>query len=64
MNDSQLLQAILDKNAWTHQTLADHLKFDRTQVSRVLSGKTRLRPLTREKAEQLLEEAQQQKSEE
>ena len=60
MNDSELLKAILDLNAWTQQELSRHLLFDRTQVSRVLNGKTHLRPLTREKAEQLLAEAEQQ----
>ncbi len=53
MTDSELLKAILAKYGWTQKQLAEHLKFDRSQVSRVLNGQTNLRPLTREKAEEL-----------
>ena len=58
MTDIALIQAILEKNGWPQHVLASHLRLNQAQVSRVLNGKIRLRPLTREKAEQLLAEAE------
>ena len=57
LTDKELIQAILDKNDWTQQQLADVLLFNRSQVSHVLRGRVKLRPVIRAKAEQLLAEA-------
>lgn len=62
LTDSELIQAILEKSGWPQKTLASHLRLNQAQVSRVLNGKIRLRPLVREKAEQLLAEAEAKKN--
>jgi transcriptional regulator with XRE-family HTH domain len=56
MTDAELLRILLDKNEWTQKQLAEKLKFDRSQVSRVIHKKTALRPLTREKAEKIFQQ--------
>lgn len=56
MSDADLLKAIMEKRNWTQQQLAEELLFDRSQVSRVINQKTKLRPAIRGKAEKLLEE--------
>ncbi len=59
MTDAELVKILLEKNNWTQKQLAEQLKFDRAQVSRVIHGKVNLRPLTREKAEELLKQTSQ-----
>ena len=59
MTDSELLQAIINQNDWTQEQLAEHLLFDRSQVSRVINKKIALRPVVRKKAERLFEQTKQ-----
>ncbi len=58
ITDSEVLKKLLDMNNWTQEQLAEELLFDRSQVSRVIHGKTGLRPLTRQKAEELLKKSE------
>jgi transcriptional regulator with XRE-family HTH domain len=53
--DQELLEHVMEKYGWTQQQLAERLLFDRSQISKVIRGKQRLRPIVRQRAEQLLE---------
>ncbi len=58
MTDAELLKTVMEKNNWTQEQLASELLFNRSQVSRVINGKIGLRPLTRKKAGELLEQTE------
>ncbi len=55
-SDADLLRELMTQNNWTQTDLAEHLLFDRSQVSRVIHGKTNLRPAVRRLAEMLYSE--------
>ncbi len=56
ISDKELLEKLMRDNDWTQEQLAEQLFFVRSNVSKVITGRQKLRRATRVLAERLLNE--------